>query len=622
MRVVLGVVARADNGSGPADRAAAVADAMRRAVLHIEWAFPSAPRFVQESHWRSLDGASALLTWHNEPADTAGFITTQSATSAVSLLGYVAERDVPKALDPTADLLTVTEDMSGCFAWFRSSGDRVEAVTDATRSNGVYVVESPRLRIVSSRALLAHMAERADTTGVDEPVRRMDLVGVRHMGIGGYFLADRTPFEGVRALDTAEKVTLDARSTVRRANPALCPATGSSAQADSAAMADDVAAALVAAFDPVPGAQLDLALTGGRDSRLLLAALKHRPDIAVSTVTTGMADDPDVVIAQQLAALLDLPHSAHLPTGVVDAETVRAEDPLSRIVRQLDVHDAMTSGWDDIRDYGPMRSTPAVSGVGGEILRGGLVFPEMDELDADVARTRLMTLLTGGRFFTETYNESALEIAAPLLELSHADVHRALDDFYYTHRNGRWVSARRAGARFRTLSYDPLLDNRFVRQVRAIPADIRWSERLAFDVIATLSPQIRDVPLEGRRWRFERHAPAAYASDNERDGWSRRAGVVRTASTATYSWQRLQDGAVRERVRELVLDNLVGPAAELFDRQALEEYLAPRFYAYPTTVWHITTAVVMLTVPWYRTLRLPRVAAFDIDLTHAADTPA
>jgi asparagine synthetase B (glutamine-hydrolysing) len=615
MRVGMGLVARADNGSTPRDRTAAIDQAISRACKAIEFAFPIRNEELEFTCWRSTQGDVALLTWHNEGGFDSGPIHSKHANGSVAWLGYGGESLTREAILASGTLLADSTRLAGCFALFRATPDGIEALTDATRSNGLYYAESKRLRMVASRALLVHLMQQSDMEGVENPIPKLNLVGLRHMALAGHFIADQTPFVGVHALANAESVRFDPWFTRRHELPATPHHSQDLSPSDYASIVDEVASSLVAAFDVIPGKELNVALTGGRDSRLLAAALLHRPDVHVTTSTTGMADDPDVVIARMISEVIGAKHRLKPPGGVVDEHRVQAEEPLSRIVRALDVHDAMTSGWDDIEDYGPMVPTPVLSGVGGEILRGGLVFTELDNLDMDTARVRLTNLMTGGDFFTEPYMESARVLARPLLNLVVDDPYRAIDDFYYIHRNARWVSARRAGARFRRRAYDPMLDNRFVRLVRSVPPEVRWKERLAFDVLRALSPDMSDLPLEGHRWRFERTEPEPSATEQEKAGWHKRIAIVRSKRSTRVLWHLLEHEAVRSRVRALILDNLRGRASELLDRHAVERYLEPRIYQYPTTVWHIATCVVILSIPWYKTLRLPRTYPITIDWT-------
>jgi len=616
VRVVLGLVARADNESTRESRNIAINNAIRHAKTLIKYAFPTRPEDITLETWRSLDGGVALLTWHNEAAIEPGITQMQNENGAVALVGYSAEMLKLEPLLRTGDLLALSSTFSGCFSFYRANNSGVEAVTDATRSNGVYWAESPSLRVVSSRALLSHLIQQTEIQKSEDPALQMNLVGIRHMALSGYFLANHTPYIGVDALSVTESIRIDSWFSRRTQMPIWTPDKLDISSGIMNQLVQDIAAALVRAFDPISGTDLNLALTGGRDSRLLAAALMNRPDIRVNTSTMGIDDDPDVVIARLISRIMGVKHQVAAPRGMVDQTLILAEEPLSRIVRVLDVHDAMTSGWDDIIDYGPMMTKQSISGVGGEILRGGLVFTELDALEPAIAVERLTKLLTGGNFFAEQYNESARALAAPIIHMAKEDPYRAIDDFYYNHRNGRWVSARRAGARFRTRVYDPLLDNQFVRLVKSIPSELRWQERLAFDILTTLAPPLRDLPIEGQRWRFERSRPDANASSAEYASWEQRGRLVRSARTASYSWQRLEHQAVRSSVRSLILDGLSGPAASLFDRKLVEAYLQPEKYAYPTVVWHIATAVVMLSTPWYKTQRQPRTLPIEIRLNN------
>src|SRR6202030_4817466 len=73
--------------------------------------------------------------------------------------------------------------------------------------------------------------------------------------------------------------------------------------------AREVAEGLVAAVAPLrdAGSPVELSLTGGKDSRLIAAALV-KAGVPVVARTHGFADHPAVVVAAEIARLLGIEH--------------------------------------------------------------------------------------------------------------------------------------------------------------------------------------------------------------------------------------------------------------------------------------------------------------------------
>ncbi len=600
MRVNIGIVARADNGSTPDERAVALLEAVEHAKRIIRFSFPARPMEVRIRERIDLESGVAHIAWTNESDSGELQPFVPRGTGTFSYLGYINSESSLETIANTPDLLQISTSIGGCFTLLRSNRGAFESITDATRSFGMYHGKSPRLRIVGSRALLVHLLLRADQVGVESAVPQYDPLPLRHMVMQGHYMADQTPFTGVTAQASSSLIRIDPWQTRFESAPATI---GSNEVFNLERSAERVAEALSDAFAPLAGSSLTLQLTGGRDSRILAAALACRGDITFSTATSGTPEHPDVSIAQTIASLLGVEHRIVPPRGYnSDSDTIEAETPEARIVRALDVHDAMTSGWDDVVPYGAYNDKRIVSGVGGEVLRGGLILPDLEWLSAQDAITRLRNTMINAPFLLPSYTEAAAALAAPLIDLAQSDPNRAIDDYYFTHRNNRWVVARRAGARHKSNPFDPLLDNRLIRRLRETPAHQRWNEELFFLATTLLAPRLRDVPLEGRRWRFERSAPTRRFGQDVHDTWDQRHAISTPPTAHQASWQRLLHPVARKHVYELILDSV--PSLDwLFDRKKLEDYLVPEPPRYPTVVWHIATVITMLTTEWYKTPR-------------------
>ncbi|MFD4959677.1 glycosyltransferase [Microbacterium sp. NPDC058389] len=499
------------------------------------------------------------------------------------------------------DLLAYSGDLGGCFNLFRASDRRIEAATDATKSNSVYVSKSDRLWVLSSRAILAHMIG----SGAVQP--EFDLAALVTMPSKGYIVGSGTPYGGVSTLGVAEQAIMTPRGERRHsAVPVSEAGRADLGLADWDRTVSATADALVRAFDPLAGGDVHLALTGGRDSRVIAAALAHHTGIGVTTHTMGVPRDPDVILAAEIAALSGWSHEIKAPNrSATEGSTLLAEHPIDRITRVLDVHDAMNSAWDDIEDYGDVVPLPIMSGVGGEILRGGLVLTSHARMTPALAQKEVAAALGNGKFISQSYVSS---YGLNYVGMAETSPFQAIDDFYYHERNGRWVASRRMGARFRRRVIDPLLDNRFIRETRQIDPSIRWAEMLAFELIDRLHPSLRDLRMEGNRWRFEREQPHPLHAE----GWGARGAIYRDPTVASFNWKNLTDPAMRARVDEVIRDGVTtGAAAELLDRQQVETFLASDV-KYPGVRWHLATTTVMLLTPWWRTARRERRESIEI----------
>lgn len=588
--MILAVCARSGHGTTPDDRERAIDEAVARAKRYARWAFPATD--LPSPTIRRF-ASTALITWSNEPPEWTLANPGNETRASVDGVGYVAPEYRASVAAETRDLLGYSTSLGGCFNLFRATDNAIEAVTDATKSNSVYVGGNGRVRVLSSRALLAHMVTSARTRPA------FDLRALATMPSRGYLLGDGSPYEGVSLLGVAEQVLVTPDGEKR--STAVPDSIGNpmSDQRLWSEVVDATAEALVHAFDPLVGGDLHLALTGGRDSRIIAAALSHHESISPTTHTMGTPSEPDVVLAAEIAAICGWTHHVNPPSRIsASGHSMLVEDPIDRITRVLDVHDGMNSAWDDVQDYGPVNNMPIMSGVGGEILRGGLVLTAHTELTRELATRELHAALGADPLVSIIEEEP---YGRRYLDMVQTSPHRAADEFYYHERNGRWVASRRMGARFRRRVVDPLLDNRFVRNTRQIDPEIRWSERLAFDVIRHLNPRLRDLALEGNRWRFERGRP-------HRDypaGWESRTALVRDQLSSAYHWKNLDDEGMRRRIDALILDGLQsGPASDLLNSDRVQQFLAAA-PARASKRWHLATAAVMLTENWWMTGREP-----------------
>ena len=447
--------------------------------------------------------------------------------------------------------------------------DALQSRTSMTRVDPVYTATAGDCVVLSDRALWA--AAACGLEAVD-PLLIAQLLNV------GYPLASTTPFRGVSALPGAPVV----------------PSSGSVAEAVAAAVAP-----LAAVEAPV-----ELSLTGGKDSRLVAAALSAA-GVPFRARTHGFADHPDVEIAGAVASRLGVEHIVATPTA-----PGQTADPLHRLRSAVLVGDGMISAFENVGYPDPNRSDViSVGGHGGEILRGGYaevvagrspapspsrgsgravpgLRPPLPGFASPAIRqfaasAELLRRMTARRLRLLRSGSAAVYVASlgPQAAMLRRGSLTALDDFYLVNRAGRWSAAARQAYLLRQDLVQPLFSDPVVAAARSASLASRVSGELTRSAIAELRPDLLDIPFAGK-------------------------GPV----TKTFDWRRDYGPEIAAFLREYILT--ATPLFEVVARPAAERLLSrPRPDA--GTVWSLATLACLVTGD-YRNAREPSPRTYPV----------
>ena len=530
--------------------------------------------------WRSPDGRAALLHWGSQP-DGPGAGQDADATLAARATSH------PGVMTSHAGTIWTGSAHPG------SGGAPVYARTSITRVDPVYVAEVAGAVIIADRATwVGWTASRLD---VHDPLHIAALLNP------GFPLGAATAFTGVSALSCATTLHLLNGAVTRLPTPngakpagyALSPADGAPGDRAQTRPALDsvrglagrpggagaVAEALVAAVSGLlkTGQPVELSLTGGKDSRLVAAALVAA-GVPVVARTHGFADHPDVVVAAEIARRLGIEHIVRTP-----AAPGQQVDVLGRIRATVLVADGMLSAFENVGRPDPAGS-PVITagGHGGELLRGG--YAETAGRSGAAGRGGVRAALAPARRAARsaemlrrlTSKHLGLLRRAPAagyvsslapwpVALARGPL-QALDDFYLVNRAGRWSAAARQAYLLRERLVQPLFDDQVVLAARAVPLGYRINGGLSAAVLAELCPALIDVPLAGKP----------------------------PAGTAPFDWRRQYGDAIATLLRDYTLDH--GAAGGLFDvvnRSAAEKLLTPP-HPDRATVWALATLACLL----------------------------
>jgi len=491
--------------------------------------------------WRSPDGRAALLRWGAGAALAAGLPVASYAGTIWT--------GAPTPGSGRASLY---------------------ARTTVTRVDPVYVAEVPGAVVLSDRAMWA--AWTANRLDDHDPLLACALLNP------GFPLGSVTPFRGVSALPRSTTLHILNGASTRVATPGAVPSPSPSpspgplpAPQGSGDLPADVAAALVEAVSDLreAGRPVELSLTGGKDSRLVAAALV-KAGVPVRAHTHGFADHPDVAIATQVAQRLGIAHEIRVP-----AAPGQEVDVLGRIRATVLVADGMLSAFENVGRPDPAVSkTITAGGHGGELLRGGYAETAAGRRATALRAAELLRRLTS-RHLGLLRRGAAVGYVASLAPWTAALARgplQALDDFYLVNRAGRWSAAARQAYLIRESLVQPLFDERVVLAARAVPLADRTSGELSRAVLAHLCPALTDVPLAGK-------APAR-------------------TGPASFDWRRQYGPEIASFLHDYILD--LGTTGGLFtvaDRAAAEQALTPPHQDRPT-VWALATLACLMSADY------------------------
>jgi Asparagine synthase len=462
--------------------------------------------------WRAPDQRAAVLTWG--PASASGAIQVESA-------GVLHGRASLCRVDP------------------------------------VYVAERPAAIVLSDRSSWA--AAVAGTLRSPDPVMCAALLNL------GFPLGNVTPYRGVYALGSAEEITVTAGVPQRRRTAGAGvpqPRRIALAGADPASVA---AGALTEAVAPLADSAIpvEISLTGGKDSRLIAAALTAAK-VPFRARTYGGPDHPDVVVAAQIAAHLGVEHVVTPPSP---PGTATPESVLIRLRNAVLVSDGMLSAFENLGRPDPPFNGEVihVGGHGGELLRGGYATYSRNPARGALQFRRLTTGRLG--LLRPAAAAAYASALAPWAARFARGPLRALDDFYLVNRAGRWSAAARQAYLLRENLVQPFFAESVVRAARQVPLRDRISGALHQRLIATLCPDLAGIPLAGR-------APAPASAD----------------------WRRALTGDLADFFRGYILDH-GAPVFELVSRPAAEKALRT-CRDDPEATWSLATLTCHLSGDW------------------------
>ncbi|RJK92928.1 hypothetical protein [Vallicoccus soli] len=331
--------------------------------------------------------------------------------------------------------------------------------------------------------------------------------------------------------------------------------------------------------------EVTLGLTAGRDSRVLVALLRHG-GVKARHYTYGAPEDTDVRVAGLVADALGL---AHAPLDEDVEGVVRCWDGA------VDGLLARADGLATLRHLGtPLEAAPGtlpvrLSGSGGETARAIYATPGLvlgGGAAAGPVRRHLQDLLlrVSAGVATEAAREHGRRRAAGYLDAARdagLGPFDAMELAYVDDRVRRWASSVDRAVLHGVDVLSPLATRPWLRAGYALRPDQRYAAALHRAAVGVLDPELLALPM-GAPWP----RPQPYAAALE-VGARRAAGRLKDRARRALGrdahrgklWRHAQRARwfeqVLPQVRATCLDRTSSPLWSVVDRPALERLLAP-----------------------------------------------
>lgn len=440
--------------------------------------------------WARAEGPGWLVASEQE----ASIVEAEGVTLALSL-DRVPLCEPPR-LWPIAELVrelarTGPALFSSAAAPFRAvwrDADGVHAWTDPYGLGQIFTGSAEGLAVVASSATLL-----ADV--LNAPISPESLAGYATFGT---FIAQETPFAGISKLGAGRQVSLRqgrvATSAYSRTSRQPLPLT------------EAFLAAVETLLVVAPDAELEL--SGGLDSRLILAAMPPAARRGRRAITIGVETEPskDVTVARDLAAREGLVWSM-LDVGGVAALSA---DELSGLLRRAVVgYDHMANPVDKVALIvaGRERAVDArFGGQNGEILRG-FYYPgqPLDATPSEALAQRLidwrLTTNDGvgagalSASYAGEFRMAARQRMTTLLMSFGGTWGQTLDRFYLEQRMQNWVGNSAGNRLMSHVPLYPFFDVRVVEAAMALPPREKLNSAVAYRLLRDIDDNLARLPL-------------------------------------------------------------------------------------------------------------------------------
>ncbi len=550
-----------------------------------------------ENNWISTNRKIFLIASNNDPVISKAAVYHENENYITNISGYIVDSQLNNeaTLDDFVKLLeikkrTSTVSFGGIYTVLQINKNlnEVHAWNTITRVSPLYFTETRDEIIISNRASI--IAKYLSPNNME-----YNLEAFYPFLINGFFANELTPYKNVNVVPPNCHVVIKNNNIFFEQIDDFLDVIGTEELSNE--FLDEITHALIEASKPIKSSlNIRCALTGGKDSRLIVGALYHT-GVAFPVYTAGFAEHPDVIIAKQISKILKLEHINKKPKiGNENNELTMQVDPLSRTQNVLFNSDGMVFGYEglDARPKIFNNKTLSYGGAGGESLRGGYARGKENVTQNGVTSFFEKYFFNYGQLINDKYRlmysgwlENWVNTQLNINKSAPPDI---LDLFYLYYRTGKWCSQIYM-SNYANYVQQPLLDNRVTKLALKVKYQYRLNERLIYEILKRLSPELTEVPFFNSKWKFMREdtkhiAPLSFTQK----------------SSSAFNWRFEYTSQLWSHFYE-VFSKSANQIFELINKELFFEFFGSQFNQVPNrsfgrTVWGIYSACILFSNRW------------------------
>ena len=509
------------------------------------------------SHWAVDERGVTAFSGHCWPRAT-GWVHGTDWSWAAQLRSHLGEApDLPALRELLFGHFTVVSLSAAGAGWI---------MPDWTNVDQLFISETSNEQAVSNRAGLC---ARAAQTGTECPQRSLTAAG---WIIGeGWPLDQESSYWDVERPGPGSMVAIEPGQGARVIEPRLSPLYPPKPEDPAPTyeeLLDEVEQDLrgtIRAIGNLPVEERVLALSGGKDSRTLLAViLSEGIQDRFQFVTYGSPERADVILAKTLADRFGLDWT------YVDLSERSPEAELEHAQSYVDLVEGMTSAWSAME---PLEFAPGVGvfGTSGEGLRWGKVSSSaigvhtVDEALANLQSKAPFDVL--GVLQPDIRAYYVAYVANWFHELAETGIPIVSLNALYFHEGRMHARAGPDAVWNPRLRIDPYMTPVCIRANHRLPLDQRPTARLHLDLQRRNCMELSKLPLTASSWTEPMYAHLPDAEDY------RQLQPIYTRDPRGYTWRFKNYAAYRPSIEQIVLDR-DNPIHELLDYDQLTKRLA------------------------------------------------
>lgn len=573
-----------------------------KALSIVTRTFEGTKRVVSE-----VDGKTLVLAASVNTADRS-LAAARSGLRQPLLMGYggpaIDEAASKFSAGDVLSAVTVFNQAHGMFACALRSEDgrRLLFYCTLTRQIPLYIAQTDEMVAVGNSALLLGLLIRPDL----KPV--LDRKGLAAFINSNNIFLERTLFENVRLLGINSYAVMDGENLTTAESDTTVDSLSQATHADEKGYFDLLAQRFTDGVKAAAGGRkvISMGLSGGKDSRLVLSGAKAAGlDIKANTNQrfSSEAADRDVLIARQIAAAYGVSHTVKGGENLSETSLRTSFVPRDFAVRTILLRDGIPGLLPRQPSHcrtapvpGPASDTVTLSGLGGELLRGGYASPDLNWLRQNPELVhdshKLLKQKLTGRFASiepGIAKDLEGEIDASIRSFASRTNDPGLLELYYLMYNiGRSGIASYREASARSDLAMPCCDNRLLRDTLANGQRLRLEERPHQEIMERLLPGLADIELAEYRW----------GSGEARSTMAIMPVALETAPQHYPIYMQLHGGLLEE-IRDTVMANT--EICSIVSSAKLKELFAPPQINDPTKaafVWTLYYASLLAGNAW------------------------